>query len=159
MKTKLIRRIMGSLLVGVASVTMLAATASGGTQGGSIQGVWEQTTTITDCAGHPIVSFPVMLTFHQGGTMMDGSTTPSALRTPGQGLWRRINDNTYATRFKFFTFDAQNAFTGWTIVASELTVDRTGNANSGPATVEVYDPNGNLLATRCAETVGTRFEL
>ena len=28
----------------------------------------------------------------------------------------------------------------------------TGNANSGTATVEVYDPNGNLLVSLCAET-------
>ena len=28
-----------------------------------------------------------------------------------------------------------------------------------PATVQVYDPNGNLLATLCADAVGTRFEL
>ena len=56
-------------------------------------------------------------------------------------------------------FNAQNVFTGWTIIAGETTVDATGNANTGPATVEVYDPNGVLLVTLCAETTGTRFEL
>ena len=100
-----------------------------------------------------------MLTFHQGGTMMDGPATPPALRTPGQGVWRLVGGNTYAYRFKFFTFNTSNVFTGWTIIAGELTVGATGNANSGPATVEIYDPNGNLIATACAETVGTRFEL
>jgi hypothetical protein len=60
---------------------------------------------------------------------------------------------------KSFNFDAQNVFTGWTIIAGEITVDQTGNANGGPATSEVYDPNGNLLASFCAETVGTRIEL
>jgi len=147
-------------LVACAAVTMLATTAAGqGTEGGRIQGVWEQITTLTDCAGHPIRSFPVMLTFHQGGTMMDGPATPPALRTPGQGVWRLVGGNTYAYRFKFFTFNTSNVFTGWTIIAGELTVGATGNANSGPATVEIYDPNGHLIATACAETVGTRFEL
>jgi hypothetical protein len=160
MKTKLAKNIMAPFVVACALLPLLAATASGqGTQGGRIQGVWEQITTATDCAGHPIATFPVTLTFHQGGTMMDGPATPPALRTPAQGLWRRITDNTFAFRMKTFNFDAQNVFTGWTIIAGEITVDATGNANSGPATVEVYDPNGNLLATRCAETVGTRFEL
>jgi hypothetical protein len=97
-----------------------------------------------------------MVTFHQGGTMMDGPSTPPALRTPAQGVWRHTTDNTYAFRFKFFTFDAQNVFTGWVIIAGETTVDVTGNANSGPATVQVYAPNGVLVATVCAETVGTR---
>jgi len=147
-------------LVACAAVTMLATTAAGqGTEGGRIQGVWEQITTLTDCAGHPIRSFPVMLTFHQGGTMMDGPATPPALRTPGQGVWRLVGGNNYAFRFKFFTFNTSNVFTGWTIIAGELTVGATGNANSGPATVEIYDPNGHLIATACAETVGTRFEL
>jgi hypothetical protein len=100
-----------------------------------------------------------MLTFHQGGTMMDGPSTPPALRTPAQGVWRHAADGNYAFRMKTFTFDAQNVFTGWTIISGELTVDATGNANVGPATVQVYDPNGNLLTSLCAETVGTRFEL
>ena len=91
--------------------------------------------------------------------MMDGPAAPPAQRTPAQGVWRRTADGTYAFRMKTFTFDAQNVFTGWTIIAGELTVDQTGDANSGPATVEIYDPNGVLLGTLCAETVGTRFEL
>jgi hypothetical protein len=100
-----------------------------------------------------------MLTFHQGGTMMDGPAAPPALRTPAQGVWDHVHDNTYAFRIKTFNFNAQNVFTGWTIIAGELNVDQSGNTNSGPATVEVYDPNGVLVASLCAETVGTRFEL
>jgi len=160
MKTKLAKNIMAPLVGACALLPLLVATASGqGTQGGRIQGMWEQITTLTDCAGHSITSFPVMLTFHEGGTMMDGTTTPPALRTPGQGVWSHTTGNTYAFRLKAFNFNTSNVFTGWSIVAGEITVDATGNANSGPATVEVYDPNGVLLTTLCAETVGTRFEL
>jgi len=85
--------------------------------------------------------------------------TPQALKTPGEGVWSHTTGNNFAFRFKFFTFNPQNIFTGWTIIAGETTVDSTGNANTGSATVKVYDPNGVLLATVCAETVGTRFEL
>jgi hypothetical protein len=161
MKMKLVKTTMSALLLACAVTTLVAGTRPPreGTQGGRIQGMWEQITTLTDCAGHPIRSFPVMLTFHQGGTMMDGTTTPPALRTPAQGVWRHVSDSNYAFRLKAFTFNAQNVFTGWSIIAGEITVDQTGDANSGPATVEVYDPNGVLLATLCAETVGTRFEL
>jgi hypothetical protein len=160
MKTRLAKTTMNSLLFACAIVTLVAATAAEqGTEGGRIQGVWEQQTSVTDCAGHVIRSFRIMLTFHQGGTMMDGPSTPSALRTPAQGVWRPTGGGNYAFRMKTFTFDAQNVFTGWTIIAGELTVDETGDANSGPATVEVYNPNGDLVASLCAETVGTRFEL
>jgi hypothetical protein len=161
MKTKLVKSIMAPLLFACALVTLVAAERApgGGTEGGRIQGMWEQITTLTDCAGHTITSFPVMLTFHQGGTMMDGTTTPPALRTPGQGVWSHTTDSTYAFRLKAFNFNTSNVFTGWSIVAGELTLDATGNANSGPATVQVFDPNGVLLTTLCAETVGTRFQL
>src|SRR5512132_556366 len=160
MKMKLVKSIMTSLLFACALLPMIAATAAGqGTQGGRIQGVWETQITLNDCAGHVIRSFQGMLTFHQGGTMMDGTTTPSALRTPAGGVWRHATGNSYAFRMKSFTFDAQNVFTGWSIVSGELTMDHAGDAFAGPATVEVYNANGDLVTTLCADSVGTRFEL
>ena len=91
---------------------------------------------------------------------MDGTTTPPALRSPGQGVWSHTTDSNYAFRIKAFNFDTQNVFTGWSIISGELnTVDTTRDAFTGPATVQVYDPNGVLLTTLCADAVGTRFEL
>src|SRR5438067_305496 len=161
MKTKLVKSIMAPLVVACALLTMVATTATGqGTQGGRLQGTWEMQVTLTDCAGHVIRSFPSLIEFVAGNTIVESNAgTPQALKTPGEGVWRHTTDNNYAFRFKFFTFDAQNVFTGWTIIAGETTVDTTGNANSGTATVEVYDPNGVLLVSLCAETAGTRFEL
>jgi hypothetical protein len=161
MKTKLVKNIMAPLVVACALLPMVATAIEPrvGTQGGRIQGTWETQITLNDCAGHVIRSFQGMLTFHQGGTMMDGTTTPSALRTPAEGVWRHATDNSYAFRMKSFTFNAQNVFTGWSIIAGELTVDSTADVFTGPATVEVYDPNGVLVSTLCAESSGTRFEL
>src|SRR5213594_726769 len=161
MKTKLVKSMMASLVVACASLTMIVATATGqGTQGGTLQGTWEMQITLTDCVGHTIRSFPSLIEFVEGGTVVESNAgTPQALKTPGEGVWRHTTDSNYAFRFKFFTFNAQNVFTGWTIIAGETTVDETGDANTGSATVEVYDPNGVLVASLCAETVGTRFEL
>src|SRR5206468_9134008 len=105
MKTKLVKNIMAPLVVACALISLVATTASGqGTEGGRIQGMWETQITLNDCAGHVIRSFQGMLTFHEGGTLMDGTTTPSALRTPGEGVWRHTTGNTYAFRFKSFNF-------------------------------------------------------
>jgi len=160
MKTKLVKSIMAPLVVACALIPLFATAIEprGGTQGGRIQGVWETQITLNDCAGHVVRSFQGMLTFHQGGTLMDGTTTPPALRAPGEGVWRHATDNTFAFRIKAFSFNAQNVFTGWSIIAGELTVDSTGDAFAGPATVEIYDPNGVLISTLCAEATGTRFE-
>src|SRR5213083_2758530 len=133
MKTKLVKGIMAPLVAVFALVTMVAPTASGqGTIGGSLQGTWEMRITLTDCAGHVIRSFPSLVEYAAGGTVVESNGgTPQALKTPGEGVWRHTTDNSYAFRFKFFTFNTSNVFTGWTIIAGETTVDKTGNANSG----------------------------
>src|SRR5438132_7795957 len=161
MKIKLVKRILAPLVVACALVPMVATTATRpGTVSGRLQGTWEMQITLTDCAGHVIRSLPSLIEFVAGGTVVESNGgTPQALKTPGEGVWRHTTDSNYAFRFKFFTFNAQNVFTGWTIIAGETTVDETGDANTGSATVEVYDPNGVLVASLCAETVGTRFEL
>ena len=101
---------MAPLVVACALIPLFATAIEprGGTQGGRIQGVWETQITLNDCAGHVVRSFQGMLTFHQGGTLMDGTTTPPALRAPGEGVWRHATDNTYAFRIKAFNFNAQN---------------------------------------------------
>ena len=161
MKRKLLKKIMAPLVVAFALLPMVASTATKeGAEGGKLQGTWEMQITLTDCAGHTIRSFPSLIEFAAGGTVVESNAgTPQALKTPGEGVWRHSTDNAYAFRFKFFTFNTSNVFTGWTIIAGETTVDNTGDANAGSATVKVYDPNGVLLASLCAETVGTRFEL
>jgi hypothetical protein len=161
MKTRLFKSIMAPLVVACGLVTMFATTASGqGARGGRLQGTWSMHVTVNDCAGHTIRSIETLVVFMAGGTLTEasGGTSP-ALQTGGKGVWSHTTDSTYAFRFKDFTFNTSNVFTGWVIITGETTVDATGNANAGPATVEVYDPNGVLLVTLCADAVGTRFEL
>jgi len=161
MKTKLVKSIMTPLMVACALVTLVAATAAGqGAQGGTLQGTWEMRITLTDCVGHVIRSFPSLIEYAAGGTVVESNAgTPQALKTPGEGVWNLVSDHTYAFRFKFFTFDTQNIFTGWTIIAGTTTVNPTGDTNAGSATVKVYNASGVLLVSLCASTAGTRFKL
>jgi hypothetical protein len=41
------------------------------------------------------------------------SSRPAALRTRGKGACSHTTDSSYALRFKDFTFNPQNVFTGW----------------------------------------------
>jgi len=161
MQTKLAKRVLAPLAVSCVLLPMLAAAATrGGAQGGRLEGTWDMQITLNDCSGHVIRSFPTLLVFMAGGTLTEESSgTPPALRTGGKGVWSHTTGSNYAFRFKVFNFNAQNVFTGWTIIAGETTLDQTGDANSGPATVDVYDPNSVLLVHLCADAVGTRFEL
>jgi hypothetical protein len=149
-------------LASLVAVTIASAqdTRALGAVGGKLQGTWEMQITLTDCAGHTIRSFPTLVEFVAGGTVTEasGGTAP-ALQTGGKGVWGHTVDSTYAFRFKDFTFNAQNVFTGWVIITGETTVDETGDATSGPATVDVYNASGVLVAHLCADAAGTRFEL
>ena len=161
MKTKLVKTLMAPLLFACALTTLVAAEGAPlGAVGGKLQGTWNMQITSTDCSGHVLRSFPTLVVFMAGGTLTEasGGTAP-ALQTGGKGVWRHTIDNNYAFRFKDFTFNSSYVLTGWVIIAGETTVDETGNATAGPATVQVYDVNGNLLVTLCADAVGTRFEL
>jgi hypothetical protein len=163
MKTKLVKTILSSLLLACAVTTLVAGTRPSreGAVGGRLEGTWNMQITLTDCAGHTIRSFPTLVAFSSGGTLNEasGGTSP-ALGTGGKGVWSHTTDSTYRFRFKDFNFNSSYVLTGWSIISGELTVDATGDVLVGPgATVQVYDVNGNLLATVCADAVGTRFEL
>src|SRR5438045_6200464 len=102
MKTKLVKSMMASLVVACPSLTMIVATATGqGTQGGTLQGTWEMQITLTDCAGHVIRSFPSLIEYAAGGTVVESKGgTPQALRTAGEGVWSHTTSNSFALRFR-----------------------------------------------------------
>lgn len=161
MITKLAKNMLAPLLFTCALTTLVAAErAPREAVGGKLEGTWSMQITLNDCAGHVIRSFPTLVAFSAGGTLNEasGGTAP-ALATGGKGVWSHTTDSTYAFRFKDFNFNSSYVLTGWSIISGELTVDAAGNANAGPATVEVYNASGVLVASLCADAVGTRFEL
>jgi hypothetical protein len=162
MKMTLVRSIMAPLLFACALTSLGAAErpARDGMVGGKLQGTWDMQITLNDCSGHTIRSFPTMVAFNAGGTVTEASAgTSPALQTGGKGVWSHTTDSNYAFRFKDFTFNTSSVLTGWVIITGETTVDETGNTNAGPATVDIYNPNGVLVAHLCADAAGTRFEL
>src|SRR4030095_8891350 len=105
MKMKLVKTTMSSLLLACAVASFVAGTRPPreGAVGGRLQGTWEMQITLTDCAGHVIRSFPNLIEFVAGGTVVESNAgTPPALKTPGLGVWRHTIDSNYAFRFKFF---------------------------------------------------------
>src|SRR5438477_10943272 len=124
MKIKLVKSIMAPLVVACALVSMVTATATGqGTEAGRLQGTWEMHITLTDCAGHEIRSFPSLIEYATGGTVVESNGgTPQALKTTGEGVWRHTTNNNYAFRFKYFTFNCINVFTGCTMITGQQTV-------------------------------------
>jgi hypothetical protein len=107
-----------------------------------------------------IRSFDSVTTFMQGGTLVDSTSgTAQQLKTPGQGSWGHTTENNYVFRFKAFTFDAANNYTGYTIIRHEAQLDPSGDSYTSSGGVEIYNHNGILIAMGCSTTAATRFGL
>ncbi len=133
--------------------------------GGRLEGTWDAQVTLRVCqTGAAIRTFPTILTFMSGGTMITSeSAAPQSLHTPGHGVWSHTTGNAYSFKFKAFNFDTSGNFTGWTIIKNEVYLifpqilpHRDGYESAG--TAEVYAPNGKLLFTGCSTATATRFE-
>ena len=128
--------------------------------GGPLEGTWNVQVSIIDCpTGNVIATFPSLVMFIAGGTMIESTSgIPPALKTPGEGIWRHTTGNSYVYRFKFFSFNTSNVFTGWTIAQAQISLDATGDSYTASGTTAFYDTSGNLIGTGCVTTVGTRFD-
>ena len=69
----------------------------------AIEGVWEPTVTILDCAsGAVLVSFLSMDTYIRDGSYVGvGAPEP---HTPGFGRWQHISGREFTARYQFFTY-------------------------------------------------------
>ena len=130
----------------------------------TIQGVWRTMVTPVNCeTGVPLAPpFPGVFTFNKGGTMSEYGISPGlspALRSPGHGVWEHGQSwQDYSYSFTFYRYNTSGIFIGSQKVTSALELGASGDEFTTRSVVEVFDANGNLIATFCARAAGTRFE-
>ena len=125
-------------------------------------GVWAMTRQGVNCeTGQDMgPSFPALMTFHRDGTVSGQSYGPFPENAfgPGEfGIWQHGPGNTLSFRLLSYLYDNSGQFNGSTIVTAtgQLT---TADSFAYSATIQVYDADGNLLATHCGRSTATRFE-
>ena len=170
MKTNLVKSISGSILATCALAVLaplivpsLAAANDDEkrlNRHSPLVGTWDVQVTTRDCQTTAALrTFPSILTYNTGGTMIESTSgIPQAAKTPGQGVWSHIRDNTYHIKFKSLRFDANGNFTGTTIISQIVNLSHRGNEGESSGTVELYAPNGNLITAGCSTSTATRFE-
>jgi len=127
----------------------------------TLQGTWRVTRTSVDCiTGQDILSFPAITTYNQGGTYTGYGVPPGG--DPGQGteygVWQREPGNhNYSVRVVGYAYTAEGDFEA-RVEATEALQLTTANSFTGTGTVQIFDADGNLIATICATSTGTRFE-
>ena len=129
----------------------------------TIHGVWRTVVTPENCqTGVPIVSFPGLFTFNEGGTMSEygiGPGSSPALRSPGHGVWQREHGwQEYSFAFTYYRYNANGVFVGSQKITSRLELGASGDDFITHSAVEAFDVNDVLISTGCVTTVGTRFE-
>ena len=127
----------------------------------SLQGTWRVTRHGVDCiTGQDILSFPAITTYNQGGTSTGYEVPPG--EDPGQGteygVWQREPGNhNYSNRAVSYGYTAEGVF-AFRAEATEAIQLTTADSFTSTGTVQIFDADGNLIATICARSTATRFE-
>ena len=163
MKThrKLRTLLLSLTLIGGAQAIVSAQTMSAadhGARSNRIVGVWDAQITNFDCStGAPLVSFRGLHKYELGGTAQVVPATNPALLSAHAGIWRHIHRDNYQLTFKFFRFDVAGNNVGWNVVKFKVAINEDASAEAGSGQSEVFDSNGNKVATTCPTFTGTRF--
>jgi len=141
-----------------------------------IVGAWRTAVTLRSCqTGLPVApAFRGLFTFNQGGTMAEYGIGPGAspaLRSPGHGVWERLQEREYSFTFIFNRYDASGVFIGTQKIRAALELGASGNVFTNDAaisasrnvfttnaSVKFFDAGDNLIGSGCATAVGTRIE-
>ena len=173
MKTKLMKTTVRGALAALLVFTFTPLLASGQADldspaelaqhgGGKIEGAWNVNVTVVNCTtGQPLASVYRMLTFADDGVIQEFAAffnplTP-ALRSPGHGVWGHLANGHYSYDVQFFRLNANFTLAGWNREHREVVVDHSGTSFTATGTAEIFDLNGNLLATGCATETATRL--
>jgi hypothetical protein len=122
----------------------------------SIVGMWS----IQMFAGGAQVDFGYQQ-WHGDGTefMNSGGRAPST-QNFCLGVWAQTGPSSYHLNHFALSYSPSGVLNGKVNIKEDVTVDRTGNAYSGPFTIDVYDPNnGSLLQHVAGRVNGQRVPL
>ena len=134
-------------------------------------GTWQVQVTQVDCqSGTPLgPPFTSLLTFAQGGTMIEDTENPffgHGQRGGGQGMWSSNGQSMYAAKsvalIKYATPPNQKKHNpgfkaGQQTISQNITFNDQSGQWSSTATVTFADTKGNVYRQGCAIASATRF--
>ena len=158
-----IRIAAASVLPAVATMLFVQACGGGGdaraqTTPDPIEGIWEITGTVRNCATNStIATFRAADVMHRGGTLTDTNAGPPTARGPGFGVWSRNADGTYSVKIRYYRYNTDGSLAGSNVLTSTRTLSSDASAYSGETRNETRDASGAVLGTACVTEAGTRF--
>ena len=118
------------------------AIAQSATDADPVEGVWESTVTIRDCAtAAPLRAFKGLSVLHRGGTASATNSNPPSSNGPAFGTWRATTAPATSTAaFRLFRFNADGSFAGAQNLTRTLKLESDGNTMTGTISAELLDP-------------------
>ena len=154
-----------ALLVLIGSGHTFVSGQSDESQDRSIEGVWRTAMTLRNCQTGAPLPVPVLRglnTFNKGGTMAEWGVGPGqtpAMRGPGHGTWKHEKSwNEYSSTFLHYRYDAAGTFLGSVRITSAVLLGESGDEFTTIASINILDPDYNVIGTGCATAIATRFE-
>ena len=125
-------------------------------------GVWQATKMGVNCDDpnqQLTPPFPDLLIFHGDGTMTENDGTEGgSSTTSGYGSWQREpGSQNYSFRKTAFSIDENGALVISGVVSENLHLT-DANSYTSSDSIQIFDADGNLIATFCGRSTGTRFE-
>jgi hypothetical protein len=148
--------LLSGLLLGIA-VSPAPAQGASEDASGKLEGTWSNEVTVRDCGtGAALFSFPALVTFNSGGTMIDTTTgTSPSLRSPGLGKWERTGNRTYSVTVFALLFTPAGTWSGTQRL--DISIFVTGNDNTFNTSSTTFDTGGIRAGAACATGVGHRL--
>jgi len=127
--------------------------------GAKIVGTWDVQPTFVDCTtGVPLMPpGKSLVSYNQGGTYIEEAAgVPPSRRYPGLGVWQHVRARSFAFAFKVFQYNADGTSNGKIVVTGE-TEHNLDDTLTSTAVARIYNAAGDLIASRCVRSEGTRF--
>ena len=125
-----------------------------------LEGTWQVQVTLQNCqTGAALRTAPALLTFAEGGTLVETTTVfSSAQRSPGHGFWEHMGGKTFKAVSKAFIFNPDGTWAGTQTLTQAIEFGDDPDVFNSNATTEIVAPNGNVILSGCATAVAHRME-
>jgi hypothetical protein len=148
----------GMLVLGIGLPATAQSVDDGSNNG--LEGTWRAQVTVRDCqTGAALRAFPATFAFAKGGTVTftTAGQLPS-IATPGLGAWHHMDGHTYTAVSEVFIFSTAGAWIQTHRFTRLIEVSRDANKFTDTIGLEIFNTDGNVIATGCGTTVANRLE-
>ena len=150
------------IFAALASVVILLAaqeSLSGQGKGSKIVGTWQTSGSVINCqTGATLAPFIGLNTFLESGSMFSTGASNPALTSTGYGVWEHEGARRFTNTILSFRFNADGSYAGSTKITRAIEVDGSGDTFTSTNSLELADPAGTVMATRCSTETGRRLE-